>query len=441
VRDVVNTSGTVIDHVAYNGYGTVTSETSSANGDRFKFAGREFDAAINLYYNRRRYYDAVTGRFISEDPSGFTAGDANLDRYVGNGPTDGRDPSGLDGNTVSTGVAVDPERQALIAWLQGGGSGPNSGSSPVFDPSIPWQPTFPYDQFIPQPVNKGYPGTRYENSYNCLGTPFHNPGDGLTDEAKVSVGGVGKFGLASVGLLTAPLLATPVAVFLGLRALDEGIAGLREAFTGKPTDSFTHQLVDGGLQYSGLTEAESGPITNFLVAFADAGAVLRTIVRSAAGTRWPGISEPAPLPFESRISPRVVQPTKYLTKLEEAVIGGECPKGVAPKATPRLSPKARDLLDGNDVKVKSIQEADALLKEALPGARKVTGTGPGQSGPPDWTKFKGKDPNGIYHKDYQFNPETGRIYGHGPGNQHGDFKHINVKLPDGSKVTIGIEPN
>jgi RHS repeat-associated protein len=96
VRDVVNTSGTVIDHVAYNAYGTVTSETSSANGDRFKFAGREFDAAINLYYNRRRYYDAVTGRFISEDPSGFTAGDANLDRYVGNGPTDGRDPSGLD---------------------------------------------------------------------------------------------------------------------------------------------------------------------------------------------------------------------------------------------------------------------------------------------------------------------------------------------------------
>jgi hypothetical protein len=99
------------------------------------------------------------------------------------------------------------------------------------------------------------------------------------------------------------------------------------------------------------------------------------------------------------------------------------------------------LLDGKDVTVKSIKEADALLKEALPNARKVTGTGPGQSGPPDWTKFKGKDPNGIYHKDYHFDPRTGRIYGHGPGNPHGGFKHINVKLPDGTKVTIGIEPN
>jgi RHS repeat-associated protein len=115
VRDVVNTSGTVIDHVAYNAYGTVTSETNSANGDRFKFAGREFDAAINLYYNRRRYYDAVTGRFISEDPSGFTAGDTNLDRYVGNGPTDGVDPSGLFGE-----LRVTPE--GIIA--AGGGHHP-----------------------------------------------------------------------------------------------------------------------------------------------------------------------------------------------------------------------------------------------------------------------------------------------------------------------------
>ena len=67
--------------------------------------------------------------------------------------------------------------------------------------------------------------------------------------------------------------------------------------------------------------------------------------------------------------------------------------------------------------------------------------GLGQSGPPDWTKFKGKDPNGIYHKDYHFDPRTNRIYGHGPENPHGGFKHINVKLPDGTKVTIGIEPN
>jgi hypothetical protein len=62
-----------------------------------------------------------------------------------------------------------------------------------------------------------------------------------------------------------------------------------------------------------------------------------------------------------------------------------------------------------------------------------------QTGPS--SKEKTQTPNGIYHKDYQFDPDTGRIYGHGPGNPHGDFKHINVKLPDGTKVTIIIEPN
>jgi hypothetical protein len=32
---------------------------------------------------------------MSEDPMGFGAGDVNLDRYVGNNPTDAVDPMGL----------------------------------------------------------------------------------------------------------------------------------------------------------------------------------------------------------------------------------------------------------------------------------------------------------------------------------------------------------
>jgi hypothetical protein len=42
-----------------------------------------------------RWYDPETGRWISEDPIGFAAGDANLYRYVGNGVTGATDPSGL----------------------------------------------------------------------------------------------------------------------------------------------------------------------------------------------------------------------------------------------------------------------------------------------------------------------------------------------------------
>jgi hypothetical protein len=40
-------------------------------------------------------YDPTTGRWLTEDPSGFDAGDANLYRYVGNGPTNAIDPEGL----------------------------------------------------------------------------------------------------------------------------------------------------------------------------------------------------------------------------------------------------------------------------------------------------------------------------------------------------------
>ena len=54
VRDIVNTSGTVIDHVVYDSYGNILSETSPSNGDRFKFTGMEWDAAIGQYYDHAR---------------------------------------------------------------------------------------------------------------------------------------------------------------------------------------------------------------------------------------------------------------------------------------------------------------------------------------------------------------------------------------------------
>jgi RHS repeat-associated protein len=62
---------------------------------KYTWAGREFDAESGLYYNRARYYDPKVGRFTSEDPIGFNAGDSNLYRYVMNEPTGWTDPSGL----------------------------------------------------------------------------------------------------------------------------------------------------------------------------------------------------------------------------------------------------------------------------------------------------------------------------------------------------------
>ncbi len=95
VEYVVSSSGTVLDHIMYDNYGNVTSESSPSNGDRFKFAGMEYDSATGIYYDHARYYDPNTGRFVSQDPKGFAAGDTNLYRYVANRPVSDTDVTGL----------------------------------------------------------------------------------------------------------------------------------------------------------------------------------------------------------------------------------------------------------------------------------------------------------------------------------------------------------
>ena len=97
VRDVLNASGAVIDHIDYDGFGRKTNETNPANGDRFGYTGQEHDAITGFISmgNGRREYSVDIGRFVTEDPLGFGAGDVNLFRYVGNSPTFRTDPSGL----------------------------------------------------------------------------------------------------------------------------------------------------------------------------------------------------------------------------------------------------------------------------------------------------------------------------------------------------------
>nr|WP_250564781.1 RHS repeat-associated core domain-containing protein [Adonisia turfae] len=95
VRDVIDNQGTVLNHITYNSFGQVTSETNPDIDFRFGYTGRELDEATGLMYYRARYYDPAVGTFVSEDPLGFDAGDANLYRYVFNSPTNFTDPSGL----------------------------------------------------------------------------------------------------------------------------------------------------------------------------------------------------------------------------------------------------------------------------------------------------------------------------------------------------------
>ena len=139
VRDIANNSGAIIDHLGYDAFGAVTIETDLGYGDRLKFTGRELDPVTGLYYYRARWYDATAGRFLSQDPIGFAAGDANLYRYVGNSATNATDPSGLWINTVigagiggvvggAIGVATGAWSGGWQGAISGGVSGVVSGA-------------------------------------------------------------------------------------------------------------------------------------------------------------------------------------------------------------------------------------------------------------------------------------------------------------------------
>jgi RHS repeat-associated protein len=104
VRQVAQTNGTILDALSYDSYGNILTETNSGNGDRFKFTAREWDNEIALQYNRARYYDPKMGRWISQDPKRFAAGDTNLYRTVYNYPLASTDPSGLQWNKLYTPV-------------------------------------------------------------------------------------------------------------------------------------------------------------------------------------------------------------------------------------------------------------------------------------------------------------------------------------------------
>jgi RHS repeat-associated protein len=95
VRDWVNNTGVIQNHLRYDSFGRITSQTAPTFSPRFAYTGREWDGEIGLYFYRARYYDPLVGRFVGEDAIGFGAGDANLYRYVYNSPLSWTDPMGM----------------------------------------------------------------------------------------------------------------------------------------------------------------------------------------------------------------------------------------------------------------------------------------------------------------------------------------------------------
>ncbi|WP_155648547.1 RHS repeat-associated core domain-containing protein [Burkholderia pseudomultivorans] len=97
-QEVTDGAGEIAWSARYRAWGEAKEAISDAArkagiANPLRFAGQYFDAETGLHYNRHRYYDPHSGRFISKDPIGL-AGGINVYQYTPN-PTQWIDPLGL----------------------------------------------------------------------------------------------------------------------------------------------------------------------------------------------------------------------------------------------------------------------------------------------------------------------------------------------------------
>ncbi len=95
-RALTDALAATTDTYAYDAFGNVLDRTGTAVND-YQFTGDAVDANLGIYYLRARYYDPVTGRFMSPDPAqGDRFDPVTLHRYLyaNLDPVNWLDPSG-----------------------------------------------------------------------------------------------------------------------------------------------------------------------------------------------------------------------------------------------------------------------------------------------------------------------------------------------------------
>ena len=92
VTSLSNAAGALANTYNYDSFGKLTASTGTLTNP-FQYTGRDVDAESAINYYRARYYDPMTGRFLSEDPIRF-AGGINFYAYVLDNPVNKNDPMG-----------------------------------------------------------------------------------------------------------------------------------------------------------------------------------------------------------------------------------------------------------------------------------------------------------------------------------------------------------
>uniref|UniRef100_UPI00146F9E5F RHS repeat-associated core domain-containing protein n=1 Tax=Comamonas composti TaxID=408558 RepID=UPI00146F9E5F len=79
----------------YGAFGRARVDAGSTTSNHIRFPGQYHDEETGLHYNRYRYYEPETGRYLSKDPIGL-GGDWNQFAYAGEDPINFADPEGLE---------------------------------------------------------------------------------------------------------------------------------------------------------------------------------------------------------------------------------------------------------------------------------------------------------------------------------------------------------
>jgi RHS repeat-associated protein len=96
VRGLSNNIGSLTDTYSYDAFGTLIEQTGNTSNS-YLYAGEQFDSDLGFYYNRARYLNASTGRFISQDSyEGNSSDPRSLHKYTygSNDGVNNIDPSG-----------------------------------------------------------------------------------------------------------------------------------------------------------------------------------------------------------------------------------------------------------------------------------------------------------------------------------------------------------
>jgi RHS repeat-associated protein len=97
VRFLTDSNGTITDLYDYDGWGNAVN-TSGSTPNLYLYRGEQYDSDLTLYYLRARYFNSLTGRFVTRDTNRGTIHDAaSFHRYLygAANPTNRTDPHWL----------------------------------------------------------------------------------------------------------------------------------------------------------------------------------------------------------------------------------------------------------------------------------------------------------------------------------------------------------